>query len=81
MGKILIKIPFIGLVNIVRGQKIIPEFIQYQARPEAVAQAGLEILTQPEIRERMIGELKIVRDKLGRPGAATRAAAVITNSL
>jgi len=81
MGKILIKIPFIGLVNIVRGQKIIPEFIQYQARPEAVAQAGLEILTQPKIRERMIGELKIVRDKLGRPGAATRAAAVITNSL
>ena len=81
MGKILIKIPFIGLVNIVRGQKIIPEFIQYQARPEAVAQAGLEILTQPEIRERMIGELKIVKDKLGRPGAATRAAAVITNSL
>jgi len=81
MGKILIKIPFIGLVNIVRGQKIIPEFIQYQARPEAVAQAGLEILTQPEIRKRMIGELKIVRDKLGRPGAATRAAAVITNSL
>ena len=81
MGKILIKIPFIGLVNIVRGQKIIPEFIQYQAQPEAVAQAGLEILTQPEIRERMIGELKIVRDKLGRPGAATRAAAVITNSL
>ena len=81
MGKILIKIPFIGLVNIVRGQKIIPEFIQYQAQPEAVAQAGLEILTQPEIRERMIGELKIVKDKLGRPGAATRAAAVITNSL
>lgn len=81
MGKILIKIPFIGLVNIVRGQKIIPEFIQYQAQPEAVAQAGLEILTQPKIRERMIGELKIVRDKLGRPGAATRAAAVITNSL
>jgi lipid-A-disaccharide synthase len=81
MGKILIKIPFIGLVNIVSGKKIVQEFIQYQARPEAVARAGLEILTQPGIRDRMIRELKIVKEKLGPPGAAYRAAGVIVNSL
>ena len=81
MGKILIKIPFIGLVNIVSGKKIVQEFIQYQARPEAVARAGLEILTQPEIKDRMIRELKIVKEKLGPPGAASRAASVIVNSL
>ncbi len=80
MGKILLKIPYIGLVNIVRGEKIVPEFIQYQAQPEKIAQTGLDIITQPGIRERMIGELKIVRDKLGRPGAAARAASIITNS-
>ncbi|HDL64238.1 MAG TPA: lipid-A-disaccharide synthase [Proteobacteria bacterium] len=81
MGKLLIKIPFIGLVNIVSGKKIVQEFIQYQARPEAVARAGLEILTQPGIRDRMIRELKGVKEKLGLPGAAARAASVITNSL
>ncbi len=81
MGKILIKIPFIGLVNIVSGKKIVQEFIQYQARPEAVARAGLEILTQPEIQDRMIRELKVVKEKLGPPGAAARAASVIVNSL
>lgn len=81
MAKILIKIPFIGLVNIVSGKKIVPEFIQFQARPEAVAQAGLKILTQPEIRDRMVRDLKIVKDKLGRPGAAGRAARVIIETL
>ena len=81
MGKLLIKIPFIGLVNIVSGKKIVQEFIQYQARPEAVARAGLEILTQPGIRDRMIRELKGVKEKLGLPGAAARAAGVIVNSL
>jgi lipid-A-disaccharide synthase len=80
MAKILLKIPFIGLVNIVSGKKIVPEFIQYQARPEVVARAGLELLTQPEIRDRMVRELKIVKDKLGPPGAASRAASIITNS-
>jgi len=80
MGRILLKIPYIGLVNIVRGKKIVPEFIQHQARPEKIAEAGVDIITQPGNRERMIGELKIVRDKLGHPGAASRAASIIINS-
>jgi len=81
MGRILLKIPYIGLVNIVRGEKIVPEFIQHQAKPEMIAQAGVDIITKPGSRERMIGELKIVRDELGRPGAAGRAAGIIINSL
>jgi len=81
MAKILVKIPFIGLVNIVGGKEIVPEFIQYQAHPKEIARRAVEILTQPEIRNRMIRELTIVKEKLGPTGAAGRAARVIIQAL
>lgn len=80
-GRILLTIPFIGLVNIVGGKKIIPEFIQYQARPDLVARAALEILENPEIREEMIRKFAVVSDRLGRPGTSQRAARVILDSI
>lgn len=81
MGNLLIKIPFIGLVNIISGKKIVPEFIQFQARPKVVAQAGLNLLTMPECRNDMIKELSLVKDKLGLPGASKKAAHTIIDTL
>ncbi|MCK4648187.1 lipid-A-disaccharide synthase, partial [bacterium] len=44
LSKILLKIPYIGLVNVVAGRKIVPEFLQYGAIPARIAQATLKIL-------------------------------------
>lgn len=75
VGKWLVKIPHIGLVNIVAGKLIAPEFIQDALQPTAVANA-LEPLLNPESleRRRMLGELDAVRASLGHPGAAERVA-------
>lgn len=75
VGKWLIKIPHIGLVNIVAGRLVAPEFIQDALQPVAVADT-LEPLLNPDSPERrtMIGALDAVRASLGQPGAAVRVA-------
>jgi lipid-A-disaccharide synthase len=74
LSKILLKIPYIGLVNVVAGKKIVPEFLQYGARPERIAGACLKILQNSERLNEMKIELAKVKEKLGEPGAPRRAA-------
>jgi len=80
IARLLIKIPYIGLVNVIAGRRIIPEFLQFKARPEQIAREALMILSRPEIRRTMIGHLERVREKLGRPGASARAARAVLNA-
>ena len=71
----VVKIPFIGLVNVVAGRKVAQEFVQDDLDPTKVADA-LEPLLDPDspARRAMIGELERVRGMLGTPGAAARVA-------
>jgi lipid-A-disaccharide synthase len=73
----LVKIPFIGLVNVVAGRQVAREFIQGELDPPAVAQT-LEALLDPARAERqeMVTALDGVRRILGEPGAARRVAAM-----
>jgi len=77
----LIKIPYVGLVNIVRGKKIIPEFIQYNANPERIAQFIVDCLTDTDKIKSIKEELLKVKELLGLPGASKRAAEVVVDFL
>lgn len=76
-----VKIPHISLVNIVAGKKIVPEFIQDAATPEAISTEALRILQSPQETERIKQELSRLVSSLGAPGAAARAAASILQFL
>ncbi|MFA6130258.1 MAG: lipid-A-disaccharide synthase [Candidatus Omnitrophota bacterium] len=76
-----VKIPYIGMVNIVAGRKIVPEFIQFSARPEMIARASLGFLQNPEQSRQMLEDLAHVKSSLGSPGAAGRAAKLILDFL
>ena len=73
----LVKIPHIGLVNVVAGREVAREFIQKDLEPAVVARA-VEPLMDPKSPSRlqMIRDLEAVRGKLGSPGAAKRVAAM-----
>jgi len=73
----LVKIPRIGLVNVVAGKEVAPEFVQGALVPAEVARR-LEPLLDPEssARARMVADLAEVKRKLGSPGAAARVAAM-----
>ncbi len=72
-----VKISYIGMVNIVAGKKIIPEFIQHAAAPRRIANEVVAILKDPARLEQMKKELNKVKSSLGEPGAASRAAKII----
>jgi len=81
VARMLVRIDHISLVNILAGGSLVPEFIQRQARPEAIAQAVKQILTEPEMRHRIVAGLGEVYRRLGKPGASRRAAERILDEL
>jgi lipid-A-disaccharide synthase len=71
----LVKIPHIGLVNVVAGRQVAPEFVQDALQPRAVADALGPLLDNASSERRtMIEGLDGVRASLGTPGAAGRVA-------
>ena len=77
LARWLIRIPWIGLVNIVAGRSIVPELIQMDATPERMSAEVSRLLTDGPAARQMRAELRQVRDSLGSPGASRRAAAVV----
>lgn len=73
----LVKIPFIGLVNVVAGRLVAPEFIQDALQPKSVARTLAPLLDRasPQ-RQAMLADLEQVRRTLGEPGAARRVARI-----
>ena len=63
------------------GKRIVPELIQYDGRPENIAAETLKILRNPQEKERIIRELGEVKEKLGAPGASTRAAEIVLEQI
>jgi lipid-A-disaccharide synthase len=73
----LVKIPRIGLVNVVAGNEVAPEFVQDALRPGPVAAALDPLLDRTSaVRTRMVNDLARVRESLGTPGAGRRVAAL-----
>jgi lipid-A-disaccharide synthase len=71
----VVRVPSFTMVNLVAGAPVVPEFLQEEARPERVAQA-LELLLGGPARALQLVRLDEVRRRLGRGGAARRAAAI-----
>lgn len=68
IGKYLARVSCIGLPNIVAGETVVPELIQDDARPEAMARELGAMLADPERRGRIIRVLRSLRDRLAGPG-------------
>lgn len=81
LAKSMIRIPYIGLVNVVAGKKIVPEFIQFQAKPELLAGEAFDILSDRKKYEDIKVELNKVKHKLGQKGAYKKAAGIVNQML
>jgi lipid-A-disaccharide synthase len=81
LGNILIRSPYKGLVNLIAGDQIVPEYLQKDATPEVLSRATLEHLENPERSVAMKARLAGVRDLLGSRCASESVAARVARYL
>jgi lipid-A-disaccharide synthase len=75
LARLVVKIPNIGLVNVVAGREVAKEFVQNDIVPRKIAIQLAQLLDSTSAeRARVLDGLAEVRAKLGEPGAARRVA-------
>ena len=77
IGRRVVKVPFIGLVNLIAGRRVVPEHVGNKLNPGAIAADLDRLLDDGPDRTAMLGGLDEVVAKLGPPGGYARAAAAI----
>ena len=81
IGRRLVRVPYIGMVNLIAQKGICAEFVQEQCQPEALARHADELLSSPARYEEMKQDLAQVRQKMGPLPASLRAAQAIQEFL
>jgi lipid-A-disaccharide synthase len=82
VGRLLVRgVRWIGMPNIVAGHEIVPELLQGRATGPEIAAAARAILDDPARYAGIVADLQEVRRRLGRGGAAGRAAAIAIEML
>ena len=74
LGRRLVRLPRIGLPNIVAGEEVAPELLQRDLTATKLAELLAPWLDDDAQRARASERLRRVREKLGGPGASARAA-------
>lgn len=74
LGRMLVKLRYFSLVNLIAGEEVVPELLQDEVTPENIACQIGSILHDQGRSERMRKGLRDVRDRLGGQGASERAA-------
>ncbi len=75
LARLMVRLPYVSLVNLVLGKKVIPELLQSDASPRRIAAEAEQILMDDGERERMRAGLAELRARLGEeePASARRA--------
>ncbi len=81
IGKLLVKVEFLGMPNLLAGREIAREFLQGAAEPKAIAAQMQRLIGDPKEREQIERDLASVIAKLGDGGAGMRAAKAIAAEL
>lgn len=80
-GRLLVKVKYLGMPNVLADEQIVPEFIQHRARPKDLAKAVVRLLDDPIAREKMISAFDKIAAQLGESGASERAAKAILSEI
>jgi lipid-A-disaccharide synthase len=80
-ARLVVNVDFLGMPNLLAAKEVVPEFIQHEAKPDAIANA-VRLLTEDSLaRDRMISDFDAIISKLGGIGASERGAQAILEEL
>ncbi len=77
----LVKVPYLGIVNILAGREVVREFIQADATPETIAPEIARLLNSATARAALQAELAQVVSTLGGGGAYRKAADLLWQAI
>jgi lipid-A-disaccharide synthase len=80
-ARLVVKVKYLGMPNVLAERDVVPEFIQHQAKSEDIAKAVWQLMENADARERMISEFDTVIGKLGVGEASEKAAAAIIEEI
>jgi len=80
-GRLLVKVKYLGMPNVLADKQVVPEFIQHRAKPQDLAKAILQLLDDPMKRQEMISNFDKIAAQLGESGASERAARAILSEI
>ncbi len=84
LGRSMIRVKHISLVNLISGRTVVPELIQRQATEQKIADATLELIDNPHRFHQLKNELASIRHRIasaGGIGAARRVARIAVDML
>ena len=76
VGRHVVSVPHIGLVNLVAEEAVVPELIQDEVTPERLAREAVSILEDWQRKNDMIKKLNMVKKRMGEGGASEKTARI-----
>lgn len=80
-GRLLVKVDYLGMPNVLANKELIPEFIQHRAQPHDIAKAVSQLIDNAQARQEMIWGFDKIVAQLGETGASERAATAILEEI
>ena len=74
LARLLVRVDHIGMVNILAGERVVPELIQGDVQVEKILMETQRVLGDPSLHRETVEKLGRVRERLGLPGAPLRVA-------
>jgi lipid-A-disaccharide synthase len=80
-ARLVMRTRFLGMPNVLADREIVPEFLQHEARPKAIAASVLRLLNDAATRRQMVTDFDGIIEKLGETGASEKTARAILKEL
>ena len=80
-ARLVVNVDFLGMPNLLAGKEVVPEFIQHEAKPDAIVKDVRLLMEDSPARDRMISDFDTIISKLGGTGASERAAQAVFDEL
>src|SRR6266480_2651989 len=80
-ASLVVNVDFLGMPNLLAAKEVVPEFIQHEAKPDAIGKAVRLLMEDSPARDRMISDFDRIISKLGGTDASERAAQAILEEL
>ena len=80
-ARLVVRVKYLGMPNLLAGREIVPEFIQHRAKPRAIARSVLRLIDQGDARAEMLSNFDTIMASLGKEGASMEAARAVVQEL